>query len=38
MRRKKLLKRKDKKIFRDTAIKSKKINVIPVGYRGGIRM
>lgn len=28
----------DKKIFRRTASKSKKINVNPVLYRGGIRM
>ena len=38
MARKKLPKRKDKKIFRDTAVKSKKINVNPAQYRGGIRM
>lgn len=38
MARKKLPKRKDKKIFRDTAVKSKKINVNPAEYRGGIRM
>lgn len=30
--------RKDRKIFRATAIKSKKINVSPVVYRGGIRL
>lgn len=29
---------KDKKIFRRTAIKSKKININPTIYRGGIRL
>lgn len=29
---------KDAKIFRNTAVKSKKINVNPTIYRGGIRM
>ena len=38
MRRIKLPKRKDKKFFRKTAVKSKKINVNPSEYRGGIRM
>lgn len=38
MRRMKLAKRKDKRIFRKTAVKSKKINVNPAQYRGGIRM
>lgn len=38
MRRKKLPRRKDKRIFRITAVKSKKINVNPTEYRGGIRM
>lgn len=38
MRRKKLPKRKDKIIFRKTAVKSKKINVSPSEYRGGIRL
>lgn len=28
----------DKKMFRRTAVKSKKINVDPVIYRGGIRL
>lgn len=28
----------DSKIFRHTAVKSKKINVNPTIYRGGIRM
>lgn len=30
--------RKDKRIFRKTAIKSKRINLNPVVYRGGIRL
>ena len=34
----KLKPRKDRKIFRRSAIKSKKINVNPVQYRGGIRL
>lgn len=34
----KLKSRKDRKIFRRSAIKSKKINVSPVQYRGGIRL
>lgn len=38
MARKKMPKRKDKKVFRYTAVKSKKINVNPAEYRGGIRM
>ena len=38
MARKKMPKKKDKKVFRDTAIKSKKINVDPAQYRGGIRL
>lgn len=29
---------RDKKVFRRTAVKSKKINVNPVIYRGGIRL
>lgn len=29
---------KDKKIFRNTAVKSKKINISPKIYRGGIRL
>lgn len=28
----------DKKVFRNTAMKSKKINVSPKSYRGGIRL
>lgn len=35
---KKLRKAKDKRIFRNTAVKSKKINVNPKIYRGGIRL
>jgi len=35
---KKLRKAKDKKIFRNTASKSKKINIAPKIYRGGIRL
>ena len=35
---KKVKPRKDKKIFRRTATKSKKINVNPTIYRGGIRL
>ena len=34
----KLKPRKDRKIFRRSAIKSKKINVSPAQYRGGIRL
>lgn len=34
----KLKARKDRKIFRRSAIKSKKINVSPAQYRGGIRL
>ena len=29
---------KDKKVFRRTAVKTKKINVNPLPYRGGIRL
>lgn len=31
-------KQKDKKFFRKTAIKSKKMNVLPPVFRGGIRL
>lgn len=34
----KLKARKDRNIFRRSAIKSKKINVNPSQYRGGIRL
>ena len=30
--------KKDKKVFRRTAVKSKKINVNPTIFRGGIRL
>lgn len=36
--RKKVRPRKDKSVFRRTAAKSKKINVDPVPFRGGIRL
>lgn len=36
--RKKMPRGKDQKIFRRTAAKSKKINIDPVVYRGGIRL
>ncbi len=36
--RKKMSVRKDKKIFRNTADKSKKINIKPKIMRGGIRL
>ena len=36
--RKKQLKRKDNKVFRRTAAKSKKININPTIFRGGIRL
>lgn len=38
MARKKMPQRKDRKVFRRTAVKSKKINVEPNIYRGGIRL
>lgn len=38
MMRKRMSSGLDKKIFRHTAIKSKKINVNPTIYRGGIRL
>lgn len=34
----KMIKRKDKKVFRRTAAKSKKINIAPKIFRGGIRL
>lgn len=37
-KRKKTKKKIDKKIFRNTAIKSKKININPKNMRGGIRL
>ncbi len=36
--RKKMPRRKDNKIFRRTAAKSKKININPKIFRGGIRL
>lgn len=36
--RKKMSSGLDKKIFRHTAVKSKRINTSPVIYRGGIRL
>ncbi len=36
--RKKMPKRKDNKVFRRTAAKSKKINIDPKIFRGGIRL
>lgn len=36
--RRQMKKGKDKKVFRRTAAKSKKINVNPKVYRGGIRL
>lgn len=38
MKRMRVKPRKDKKIFRRTAIKTKKINVAPTVMRGGIRL
>lgn len=38
MARKKMPRRTDKKIFRRTASKSKKINIDPKIFRGGIRL
>lgn len=34
----KMLKRKDKNVFSRTAAKSKKINIAPKIFRGGIRL
>ena len=34
----KMLKRKDKKVFSRTAVKSKKLNIAPKIFRGGIRL
>ena len=36
--RKKMRPKKDKKVFRLTASKSKKININPTVFRGGIRL
>lgn len=34
----KMPKRKDKKVFQRTAAKSKKMNIVPKIFRGGIRL
>lgn len=36
--RKRMSRSPDKKVFRRTAVKSKKININPTIYRGGIRL
>lgn len=36
--RKKMRRSKDAKVFRNTAITTKKINISPTIYRGGIRL
>ena len=38
MKRKPMPRRKDRKVFRRTAVKSKKINLAPRVMRGGIRL
>lgn len=38
MARKKMPARKDRRVFRRTAAKSKKVNVNPTIFRGGIRL
>lgn len=38
MKRIKMRPRKDKKVFRRTAVKTKKINIAPKVMRGGIRL
>lgn len=38
MKRSRVRKSKDKKVFRQTANKTQSINVRPVTYRGGIRL
>ena len=38
MARKRMRPKKDNRIFRRTAVKSKKININPTIYRGGIRL
>lgn len=38
MKRKKMRSKPDKKVFRRTAVKTKKINVAPKIMRGGIRL
>lgn len=36
--RRKLNRQKDRKVFRATAAKTKKINIAPIIYRGGTRL
>lgn len=36
--RKRMKQRKDSRVFRNTAISTKKINIAPTIYRGGIRL
>lgn len=38
MARKKMPKRRDKNVFRRTAVATRKINLSPAGMRGGIRL
>ncbi|AVA31639.1 hypothetical protein [Gokushovirus MK-2017] len=38
MSRRSMPKRRDSKVFRRTAVRSKKININPTIYRGGIRL
>lgn len=38
MARKRMSRRRDRKVFRRTAAASKKINIEPKQYRGGIRL
>lgn len=38
MRRKVMSKGKDRKVFRRTAVKTKKVNIAPKVMRGGIRL
>lgn len=38
MARKKMPRQTDRSVFRRTAIKSKKVNINPVIYRGGFRL
>lgn len=38
MKRRRMKPRKDRKVFRRTAVKSKKINLAPRVMRGGIRL
>lgn len=38
MKRKVMSKSKDRKVFRETAVKTKKVNITPKVMRGGIRL